>query len=483
MSENQANPAGADPTGELPATGVPGHYPDPAVPAATSGPTPAPPEPPTGMAASPAGSPVAPDDPGGAYRVPQAPPPAYPPATVYPPTAAQPTTAQPYPTTAQPYPGAAQTYPTGAPPYGLPQPAASQPGKRTLAPPVRRGLIAGVAALAIALGGGAVGGFVGYAMHPDTVSSPLQITGNNGNGNAAPVVDRANLASIAAAMQPTIVDIQTDVGEGSGVVISADGYIVTNNHVTNGARTVQVTFNSGQQVTADVIGADAETDIAVVKVDANNLVFAKWGDSDAIQIGDTVLAMGSPLGLQGTVTAGIISGLHRTITSSDNQRSMFDQGNATVIGDAIQTDAPINEGNSGGALVDTNGEVIGINTAIATAGTSGNIGVGFAITSNKAKAVAQTLIAGKSVNHPYLGVQVSDAPSGGAKIESVVDGSAAASAGLQAGDVVTKFGDRTIRTADDLLGAVQSATVGSQVSLTVNRGADQKTLTVTIGQK
>jgi putative serine protease PepD len=284
-------------------------------------------------------------------------------------------------------------------------------------------------------------------------------------------------------MQPTIVDIQTDVGEGSGVVISADGYIVTNNHVTNGARTVQVTFNSGQQVTADVIGADAETDIAVVKVDANNLVFAKWGDSDAIQIGDTVLAMGSPLGLQGTVTAGIISGLHRTITSSDNQRSMFDQGNATVIGDAIQTDAPINEGNSGGALVDTNGEVIGINTAIATAGTSGNIGVGFAITSNKAKAVAQTLIAGKSVNHPYLGVQVSDAPSGGAKIESVVDGSAAASAGLQAGDVVTKFGDRTIRTADDLLGAVQSATVGSQVSLTVNRGADQKTLTVTIGQK
>jgi len=413
-------------------------------------------------------------------RQPQPPAPAsYPPASY--PHASYPTTAQPYPTTAPLYPS--------APPPIAQYPAMPQPGPGAAAGgaqpgSVRRGVVAGIAALAIALTGGAIGGFVGYSMRPDN-NSPLQVSGDTGNGNAAPVIDRSSLASIAAALQPAIVDIRTNSGEGSGVIISADGNIVTNNHVVSGARTVAVTFNSGSQVSARVLGTDPETDLAVVKVDADNLVFAKWGDSEAVQVGDTVLALGSPLGLQGSVTAGIVSGLHRTITSSDDQRSQFDPGSSTTIGDAIQTDAPINAGNSGGALVDMNGEVIGINTAIATAGTSGNIGVGFAISSNRAKTVAQALVAGQAVAHPYLGVELdaTPSPSGGAVINDVVADGAAARAGIKAGDVITKWGDRQIRGAEDLIGAIQTSTVGAQVPVTLVRDGGEQTVTVTVGQK
>jgi putative serine protease PepD len=347
--------------------------------------------------------------------------------------------------------------------------------------PVRRGVVAGVAALAIGLAGGAIGGYVGYSMHSGTVNSPFQVSGNTGNGNAAPVVDRSSLASIAAALQPAIVDITTNSGEGSGVIVTSDGSIVTNNHVVSGSRTVTVTFNSGKQVSGQVVGTDPQTDLAVVKVDATNLVHATWGDSDAVQVGDTVLALGSPLGLQGSVTAGIVSGLHRTITSSDQQRSMFDPGSSTTIGDAIQTDAPINPGNSGGALVDMKGDVIGINAAIATNGSDGNIGVGFAIPANRVKVVTDALIAGQTVQHPYLGVQIANATSGGAQIQDVTQGGAAAQAGLRNGDVVTKWGDRQIRGVEDLIGAIQSSTVGAKVPVTVVRDGTEQTITVTVG--
>jgi putative serine protease PepD len=354
-----------------------------------------------------------------------------------------------------------------------------------LSEPVRRRVVAGVAALVLAAGGGVVGGLVGYSLHPNSSGSPLQISANTGNGTAAPVMDRSSLASIAAALQPAIVDVTTNAGEGSGVVISADGHIVTNNHVIAGAGngSITVTFNSGRQVPATVVGADQLTDIAVLKVDASGLSFATWGDSDSAQVGDTVLAMGSPLGLQGSVTAGIVSALHRTITEGSQQSSQFDTSSNTTIGDAIQTDAPINPGNSGGALVDTNGHVIGINTAIATSGTNGNIGVGFAISSNKAKSVADALIAGQKVGHPYLGVQISDDPSGGAHIDQVVSGGPADKAGLVTGDAITKVGNRTIRSAEDLIGAIQSSTVGSQLQMTVRHNGSDKTVTVTVGQQ
>jgi putative serine protease PepD len=349
--------------------------------------------------------------------------------------------------------------------------------------PVRKRLAAGGAALAIALTGGVIGGFIGHGLQPD--GGALQIPASSGNGNAAPVVDRSSLASIAAALQPAIVDITTNAGEGSGVVISADGHIVTNNHVIAGARgdSVRVTFNSGRQIPATVVGTDPQTDIAVIKVDAEGLSFAPWGDSGSVQVGDTVLAIGSPLGLQGSVTAGIVSALHRTITVSEEQRSQFDTGNTTVIGDAIQTDAPINSGNSGGALVNMRGEVIGINTAIATAGMNGNIGVGFAISSNRAKAVADAIIAGEEVNHPFIGVQISDDDAGGALISSVIEGSPADQAGLAEGDVVTKVGERPIRGSEDLIGAIQSSSGGDQLTLTVRRGGSEQTITVTVGEQ
>jgi putative serine protease PepD len=351
-------------------------------------------------------------------------------------------------------------------------------------PGVRRATVATVAAAAIALAAGGVGGFVGYALHGQ--SSPLQTIQSQPQGQAAPVVDRSSLAQIAAKVQPTVVVIQTPSGEGSGVIMSADGYIVTNNHVVSGARgnTVSVTFNSGKKVDGTIVGTDPRTDLAVVKVQGvTGLTAATWGNSDDVQVGDTVLAIGSPLGLQGSVTAGIVSALHRTITVGDDQRGPFSSGgSSTTIGDAIQTDAPINPGNSGGALVDTNGQVIGINSAIATSGSSGNIGVGFAISSNKAKAVTEQLINGGKVSHPYLGVRMSDAASGGAQVESIESGSPASKSDLKVGDVVTKIDGRAVAGSEDVVAVVQSGKVGQQLQLTVVRSGSEISVTVTLGE-
>jgi putative serine protease PepD len=384
---------------------------------------------------------------------------------------------------------------TMTPPAGSPYDPASgtwaqstpyQPYQTSATPPAKTGgwrkaAVATVAGAAVALTAGGVGGFVGYSLHGD--GSPLQNIIDSSQ-SAAPVVDRSSLSKIAAAVQPTVVVVETGNGEGSGVIISADGYIVTNNHVVAGDRgdTVRVTFNSGKQVQATIVGTDPKTDLAVVKADnASDLRFATWADSDAVQVGDTVLAIGSPLGLQGSVTAGIVSALHRTITVGNDQRSQFDTGSPrTTIGDAIQTDAPINPGNSGGALVNMNGQVVGINSAIATSGSTGNIGVGFAISSNRAKAVADTIIKGGKVSHPYLGVSVGAAENGGAQIQQVVSGGPAAQAGLQVGDVVTKIGNKTITGREDLVGAVQAGQVGQRLQITFERGGSERTATVTL---
>ena len=487
MTDNQAIPGGDDRTGAsspMPEVGAPprpGAAVDPASiwarPAAAAAPN-APSEPRTPQVGS-AGYP--------SYA-----PPSYAPPPAGAATHGAPPPYQGSPSASAPYGAATPHAPDGGhtayQPYQqtwqIPLPQAPQPlgepRPPLLTPVVRKRLVAAGAALAIALTAGGVGGFVGYALHPDGL--PLQISAVTGNGHAAPVIDRSSLASIAAALQPTIVDITTNSGEGSGVVISADGNIVTNNHVVEGARSVRVTFNSGRSVPGTVVGTDPKTDLAVVKVDATDLTFATWGDSDAVQVGDTVLAIGSPLGLQGSVTAGIVSALHRTITVSGNQRQQDDS--TTTIGDAIQTDAAINPGNSGGALVNTNGEVIGINTAIATSSSaSGNIGVGFAISANRAKAVTNALAAGQRVSHPYVGVRISNADSGGAIIEGVVNGSPADQAGLRAGDVVIKVGDRTIRGAEDLIGAIQASTVGQTLPVTVMRDGSEKTFIVTVGDQ
>ncbi|WP_432840491.1 S1C family serine protease [Dactylosporangium sp. CA-092794] len=291
----------------------------------------------------------------------------------------------------------------------------------------------------------------------------------------APNLDRSSVGAVADKVLPSVVDISTGEAEGSGVIMTADGQVVTNNHVVEGARQLTVTFSTGKTAPATVVGTDPAGDIAVIKVQGvSGLTPAKFGDSDALRVGDTVLAVGSPLGLQGSVTAGIVSALHRTISGEQGGKS---------IADAIQTDAAINPGNSGGALVNLNGEVVGINTAIATAGqnSNGNIGVGFAISANRARSSADQLAKGGKVSHPYLGVQLTDGTNG-ALIGGVVAGGPADKAGLKTGDTVTKFGSSTITDATSLINAVQAAKAGDQVPVTIDRNGSTQSITVTLGE-
>jgi putative serine protease PepD len=391
------------------------------------------------------------------------------------------------------YPAAPDHPAPPGPPYGYQpaSPAASGPypaGPVSAAGPapgpgrVGRAAVTVVAAVALALGSGVTGGLLVHQLDRDPVSSA---TGTRST-STAPIVDRSSLASIAAQVQPSVVDISTGSGEGSGVVLTADGAILTNNHVVDTARggTVEVTFSDGRSAQAKIVGTDPVGDLAVIKAQGvSGLTAATFGDSDALQVGDTVLALGSPLGLQGTVTAGIVSALHRTIDEGGEQPSPFSQGSARrSIGDAIQTDAAINPGNSGGPLVNTAGQVIGINTAIATSGqAAGNIGVGFAIPSNKAKSAAEQLMRGGKVSHPYLGVSVTNGD-GGALIADVTAGSPADKAGLRKGDLITRAGSRAVSNANDLVGAVQAGKAGDELVLTVKRDGSDRQVTVRLAE-
>jgi putative serine protease PepD len=245
---------------------------------------------------------------------------------------------------------------------------------------------AGAATVALTLSAGVAGGYLAHRL--DTAGAPATTV----TARATGVSGRSSLATIAAAVQPGVVSISTGSAEGSGVVVRGDGYVLTNNHVVSTAqgRGITLTFADGKVVTASIVGTDPTTDLAVVRTTGTSaLTAATFGNSQQVQVGDTVLAIGSPLGLQGTVTAGIVSALHRDLNAGQRTGT----GTATIT-DAIQTDAAINPGNSGGALVNNAGQVIGINTAIATAGQGeGNIGVGFAIPGNTAKRVADRIIA------------------------------------------------------------------------------------------
>jgi putative serine protease PepD len=402
----------------------------------------------------------------------------------------------------EPVPSAA--YPTA--PLTPPEPDASQPrGPRRIG----TASIVAVTAFVFGAGGVAVGAAV---VHKGGSSSS-----SNLGTTAAPISPSAlttspkSYAAIAAKVLPSVVSINvTSASEddtGSGVILASDGYILTNNHVVAAAvsgGTVSVTFNDGSSIRAKIVGTDSLDDLAVIKVAKTGLTPASLGNSSAIQVGDPVLAVGSPLGLTGTVTAGIVSALNRPVETQEETQPQeinpFGLGNSnstpaqptqpTVI-EAIQTDAAINPGNSGGALVDAAGDVVGINSAIASLGDdslegtqSGNIGVGFAIPINQAKTIANELITTGHATHPLLGVELEDQTSSTgtdkAVVHSVTAGGPAAKAGIKDGDVITAIDGSTTEGADAVIAAIRSHQPGQRVTVTVERGGTSKTVTATL---
>jgi putative serine protease PepD len=263
--------------------------------------------------------------------------------------------------------------------------------------------------------------------------------------------------------------------EGSGFVVDSNGDIVTNDHVVNGASLIKVRFQNGKTAKATLVGEDPSTDIAVIKVDvaSSQLHPLSWGSSKALLVGDGVVAIGSPFGLPESMTSGIVSALNRTITAPNNYS----------ISGAIQTDAAINHGNSGGPLLNMSSQVVGVNAQIES-DSGGNDGVGFAIASDTAKSVADTIISGGKVEHAYLGIRVGDSTTGsGAVISSVVGGSPASKAGLKAGDVVTAIDGTAITNADDLTAQVAAHRPNDTVTVTVTRDGSSRDIKVTLGTR
>lgn len=267
-------------------------------------------------------------------------------------------------------------------------------------------------------------------------------------------------------------------GQGSGVVVSADGYILTNNHVVNGADEIKVSFNDGRELTAKVVGTDPQTDLAVIKVEAADLPAVTFADSDVLEVGDRVLAVGNPFGIGQTVTSGMVGALGRASLGLDYE-------------DFIQTDAAINPGNSGGALVDIRGRLVGINTAILSR-SGGFQGIGFAIPSNLARNVMEQLVANGEVVRGYLGVNIQDLTPdlargfgleerGGALVADVVRDSPAEESGLQSGDVITSLDGKTVADARRLKLAVGSLRPGTEVPATVIRDGETRELELKIG--
>lgn len=337
-----------------------------------------------------------------------------------------------------------------------------------------------VIALATGAGAVAVGHYSARVMAAFTTSQATPAT----DGAGEQPTDR--FASVAAEVADSVVTIEAkgpDGGsQGSGVVIDDSGHIVTNNHVIAPAAAdpagfkLSVVFNDGKEVPATLVGRDPRTDLAVVKVDdVPNLSVAKLGDSDTLRVGEEVVAAGAPLGLRSTVTRGIVSALHRPVSLPGD-----DGGPGTVI-DAVQTDASINHGNSGGPLINMNAEVIGINTAGKSLSDSAS-GLGFAIPVNEVKMVAEALIKDGRFSHPTLGLSaltVSNSKMSGARIEELRPGGAAERGGMQVNDVVVRVGDRPVSDSDEFVVAVRGLKIGEPAEIEVLREGRPVVLTVT----
>ncbi|MET1066315.1 MAG: trypsin-like peptidase domain-containing protein [Arthrobacter sp.] len=387
-------------------------------------------------------------------------------------------------------------------------------------------LVASILAAGL-VGGGVVAGATQLLEDPAITS-----TGSGSSSQAGPVIvnNREDVNAITAAAvkaTPSVVTIKassgSEGGTGSGIILDGEGHVLTNTHVvtldgTAANAAIEVRMSDGKVYSAEIVGTDPLSDLAVVKIqNGSGLVPAVLGDSGKLNVGDTAVAIGSPLGLTGTVTDGIVSTLNRTISvassaapkeSEDNSQggdqgfqfappdggqgqSTTNQGSISI--NVIQTDAAINPGNSGGALVNTKGEIIGVNVAIASAGgdsaSSGNIGVGFSIPINHAKRVAQEIISTGKATHGQFGVSVkqktaSSSASGfsvGAEVATVEPGSAADKAGVKVGDVVTKFQDLAISDPNQLTAAVREQPAGASVKVTVLRDGKEQQLDVTLG--
>ena len=343
---------------------------------------------------------------------------------------------------------------------------------------LRRALPVG-AALAIGCGAGAAiyaGSTGGSNNAPTTVVASVP---------AQPVASTTtSLTQLYKNVSPGVVDIvvnessggfgdQGAQAEGSGFVIDSSGDIVTNQHVVNGATAIKVTFQDGKTVKATLVGTDPSTDVAVIKVNVadSELHPLTFASSAAVQVGQAVAAIGSPFGLPETLTSGIVSALNRTISAPNNYS----------ISGAIQTDAPINHGNSGGPLLNASGQVIGVNAQIES-DSGGNDGVGFAIPSDAVKSVADTIIAGGTVQHAYLGITIGNSSSG-AQVSAVKANSPAAAAGLKAGDVITAIDGEAVTSADDLTAKISAHQPGDKVTISVSRNGSTQKLVVTLGTR
>ncbi|MCU1571503.1 MAG: serine protease [Naasia sp.] len=418
-----------------------------------------------------------------------------------------------------------------AAPQGASFGAAAYPAADTAERPKRRTALPVIAALAIgALVGGTSGATIALlANQSNSTQTVSQSSPTSPNVTVNRTADATTVTAVAAEASPSVVTIAVSgtnsAGTGSGIVLSADGYILTNNHVVtlDGAVAdplIHVTANDGRIYSATVVGTDPIVDLAVIKLDgASGLTPMTFGNSDQLNVGDSAIAIGAPLGLSGTVTDGIVSALNRSITVAssavpDSSGSSTDQNgsapndfwnfdlpgqtqttnaSSSIALPVIQTDAAINPGNSGGALLNSSGDLIGVNVAIASAGStsggqSGSIGVGFAIPANLAKRVADEIVKNGAATHGLLGATVADvtavddkATNAGAYLDEVSSGGAAEAAGLKHGDVITQFNGVAITSQTDLTAQVRFLAAGSSAKLTYVRDGKAAEATVTLG--
>lgn len=387
--------------------------------------------------------------------------------------------------------------PNNGNPFGAPQQngAATKPKSASgVTGHVMTGVVAALVSAALCLGVGYAAITNGWVTVPTSSSLTSVKSNTSGSGSAkAKSGEAADWSAVAKEVSDSVVsiDVATSDGsaKGSGAIISDKGYIVTNNHVISGAKQIQVTLANGTIYSAQIVGTDTTTDLAVIKLDnpPSNLKAAEFADSDNLAVGESVMAIGNPLGYDDTATVGIVSALNRPVTVSDDN-------NNDIVTNAVQIDAAVNPGNSGGPTFNAAGQVIGINSSIAStttsSGTAGSIGIGFAIPSNLVKRVANEIIDNGTVQHVALGVTIKSSTveadgvtRGCTQVQSVVDNSPAAKAGVKAGDSIVAFNGKAVNNNYSLLGYVRASAMNDKVTLTVVRDGNTMELDVTLDQE